>query len=69
MSLDMLGTNMSGLPTSMGDCVTSPHGIHPSMSMYQVNILTIAAKIKASDSIDSREKLFVKIEYLGIFYR
>ena len=41
MSLDMLGSSvvssgMAGLPTSMQDCVSSPHGIHPSMSMYQV---------------------------------
>ncbi|XP_023342551.1 POU domain, class 4, transcription factor 3 isoform X2 [Eurytemora carolleeae] len=37
MSLDMLGGGgMSGLSGSMGDCVTSSHGIHPSMSMYQL---------------------------------
>ena len=41
MSLDMLGGGgMSGLSGSMGDCVTSSHGIHPSMSMYQVEIKT-----------------------------
>eukprot|EP00090_Calanus_glacialis_P020259 TRINITY_DN3116_c0_g1_i1.p1 TRINITY_DN3116_c0_g1~~TRINITY_DN3116_c0_g1_i1.p1 ORF type:complete len:393 (+),score=66.16 TRINITY_DN3116_c0_g1_i1:235-1413(+) len=42
MSLDMLGSavvssGMSVLPSSMSDCVTSPHSIHPSMSMYNTH--------------------------------
>jgi len=42
MDLDMLGSavassGMTVLPTSMSDCVTSPHHLHPSMSMYNTH--------------------------------
>lgn len=42
MDLDMLGSavassGMTVLPTSMADCVSSPHHIHPSMSMYNTH--------------------------------
>ena len=39
MGLEMLGGGpggMSVLQSNMGDCVSSPHSIHQSMSMYQV---------------------------------
>merc|ERR550519_1990942 len=42
MDLDMLGSavassGMTVLPTSMADCVSSPHHIHPSLSMYNTH--------------------------------
>merc|ERR1719278_550657 len=42
MDLDMLGSAVASsgttvLPTSMADCVSSPHHIHPSMSMYNTH--------------------------------
>ena len=42
MSLDMLGSavvssGMTVLPSSMSECVTTPHAIHPSMSMYNTH--------------------------------
>jgi len=41
MSLDMLGTAVASsgmsVPISMSDCVSSPHHLHHSMSMYQTH--------------------------------